>query len=283
MPVTIDNYLSTQWSFEQVDEIMEKYGLWEKMCIKDKNTPIKTGKTGSFIGIPDEHGGYPVLRCPSYFDCKDIPQELMEMFKDLPFKFNIVKIQKYEKGIKGISPHADKVIDMDVNHPIYIYRINKEPKKYRSLCFCIKEGEGILTTYKLPSNSLVEISYEENLRLLHWVPVENDKDTTSQCISFVFRLANTFQLRSGHVYGQGALFKSYEERMTSPNSGNHEGLRAWGGDLKPEDLRKNNERCIKMFNLENKTDLFNTFEGEKEKQAVLDYRQIRDEIIELTL
>lgn len=243
MPKVIKDFLETPLEYEKLDKLIDNAGLWTNMCVKDKFTPIKTGKKGCFIGKPDENGGLPILRCPSFFECRQIPNELKEIINLFSNKidFNIIKIQKYIKGIEGISKHTDKCIDMEEGKSIYIYRINKENNKYRSLNFCEKENRNKMESFELYNNTLLEIDYKENQKLLHWVPVEDSEDITTECISFVLRVSKTFQLKSGHIYGQSAKYKTYIDRMNSSEE--------------PVDIRKNYDNVIKMYNIENSTDI----------------------------
>ena len=71
--------------------------------------------------------------------------------------------------------------------------------------------------------------------------LKDSEDITTECISFVLRVSKTFGLKSGHIYGQSAKYKTYEERINS--------------DEKPIDIRKNYENVIKMYNIENSTDI----------------------------
>lgn len=264
MPKVTEDFLEKTIKYDELDDIIEKANLWQNMCVKDKTTPIRSGKKGCFIGIPDEHSGLPILRCPSFFECRSIPNELkstLNLFSD-KIDFNIIKIQKYIKGVEGISKHSDKCIDMEYDKPIYIYRLNKEDDKYRSLNFCEKENHNEIQTFKLKSNSLLEINYKENQKLLHWVPLENSDDITSECISFVLRISKTFQLESGHIYGQSAKYKTFGDRMKA-------------FDVEPIDLRKKYDNVIKMYNIENSTDI-----SEKKPKEYVD---ICDDIIDNTM
>jgi len=243
MPKLIENFLPNPPNYDELDKIIDEAGLWESMCVKDRQTPVRTGKKGCFIGIPDEHGGLPILRCPSFFECKPVPEKLMEFLKlfSNSVDFNIIKIQKYTKGVEGIARHSDKCIDMYDGVPVCIYRLNKENDKVRSLNFCHKENKNDAHYFKMKSNSLIEIDYKENLRTVHWVPLEDDQNTTSECISLVLRRSKTFQLPSGHIYGGAAKYKSYEERMASKEE--------------PVNIRSRYNNVINMYHIENTTDI----------------------------
>lgn len=65
-----ENYLKNELDYNNANKTIEYENLWEKFCVKDKNTPIKTGKEGCFIGFEDENGSLLILRCPSFFECK---------------------------------------------------------------------------------------------------------------------------------------------------------------------------------------------------------------------
>lgn len=142
------------------------------MCVRYKKIPIKTKNKFFFIGKRNDSGGMPILRCPSFFESKEILDELGKILKKCNFNFNIIKIQKYRKNVMGINKHSDKIIDMKDGESIYIYRINKNTKKHRSIFFCKKENKKEIFSYQLKNNSLIEITSKENKQLLHLVPNE---------------------------------------------------------------------------------------------------------------
>lgn len=253
MPKFTENYLSTPPTFEELDKIIGDAGLWEPMCVKNRETPIRSGKKGAFAGIPDSNQGMPILRCPSFFETKLLPKELQTMFPDIDF--NIVKAQKYIRGIEGITPHSDKCIDIEKGTSIWIYRINKD-NGYRSLYFsdskALRPGNSTIQEigrtdktgvqqFKMKSNSLVETTYEENQHMLHWVPKEDAKDVAEECISLVLRKSHTFRLPSGAIYGKAAKYKTYKERIKSCET--------------PINIRDDYSDIIKMYGIENYTDI----------------------------
>jgi len=260
----IENFMKDPASYEELDEMIIEGNILEKMCIKNKNTPIKTGKQGCFLGYRDENNGLPILRCPSFFEAKDIPDKLLDYFKQFKekIKFNIIKIQKYEKGVEGITKHSDKCLDMKEGENIYIYRINKEKDSYRSLVFCEKENHNKITSFKLKNNTLLKIPYNDNKKLLHYVPKETDDNITSECYSFVFRVSDTFITDDGYVYGKGAKYKSYKERIENIKD-------------KQKDLRSNIKDVIEMYKIENTTNIL-----DKESES---YNNVCNKIIETTL
>jgi hypothetical protein len=246
MPKLYENYIGNT-DYDAINDMIEKANLWQSFCVKDQQTPIISNKKGGFMGFQDKNGAKPILRCPSWFETADVTEELCEFlkqFKDL--NFNIIKIQKYIKNVEGIAPHSDKCIDMD-EESIYIYRVCKDKDKCRSLYFCEKENKKNIQEFKLKNDSLIEISYEENKRLLHWVPKENSDEISDECISFVLRKSHTFRLKTGEIYGKGAKYKTFEERMDKKSIDYNKII----------DLRNNFSNTKKMYNIENKTNLNN--------------------------
>lgn len=73
---------------------------------------------------------------------------------------------------------------------------------------------------------------------------ENDEETTSECISFVLRKSHTFITEDGYIYGQDAKFKTFKECMENK-------------DIEPINIRDDYIDIIKVYNIENKTDIKN--------------------------
>lgn len=243
MPVLTENFLETPPTYEELDKLLEANGAWNVMSIVSADKPMKSGKMGSFIGIPDENNSFPILRCPSFYDCILMEDWMKQMFieplfKQFGFRCNIVKVQKYINGECGISKHCDKGIDLFPADPIFIFRINKNLDKTRSLCFCHKTNTSEETyKYDLQSNSLLRISYEENQQLLHYVPME-EENGSEESISFVFRNSGTFRNRdTNQIYGLGAKFNTYDERLAS--------------DLEPMSDARGTEEILEMYRIEN--------------------------------
>ena len=213
--ITIANVAET-WDldFDTINGALIEAEAWQPMCVQE-GKPIKSGKQGSFLGVPDVHGGMPILRCPSFFDCleADSVRPILDRVNELTgHGCNIVKVQKYVPGVMGIAPHSDKCIDMAPGVPIYILRLNKERDSYRSLNFTHKKT-GEKHEFRMRHGDLMCIPYEVNLTYTHEVPSESGPDIATECISFVFRQSGTFRLPDGRIYGQSAIHKSYEGRV----------------------------------------------------------------------
>ena len=244
MPEVYEKFLDGSITYDEIDRIVEKIGLFDTFYSNSNQTYQSEINViqGYYFGIPDEHNAYPIFRVPNVIKCRPIHNDLKNIINLFSKKinFNTIKINRYYKGIGGISKHSDKTIDLEYGSDIYIYRLTKEHNKYRSLNFCNKENDDILKIHKLKNDTLIKISYEENKRMLHWIPKEDDNDITDECISFIFRKLHTFKLNTGHIYGLGAKFKNYEERIKS--------------DLNPNNVDLTVD-FIKMYNIEDKYDI----------------------------
>lgn len=242
MPIELKQlFENPPFTYDQLNELLEKSGAWKPMCvIEDK--PIKTGKVGTFMGIPDNNGGMPYLRCPSFYGCMPMPSfmrvYLDKLKADMGIDYNIVKVQRYEKGKQGIAPHADKRLDLEQGSDILIYRVNKD-NSVRSIHFKNKDGTGGDTCFVLKNNDLLTLPYSDNNKMLHYVPIESNADTAEECISFVFRVCTTF-IKDGMIYGAGARFKSLSDRQNADVT---------------EFERVKKEDIILMYNWENSEDL----------------------------
>ncbi|AYV86420.1 MAG: 2OG-FeII oxygenase [Sylvanvirus sp.] len=246
MPQIFNDFLFNPPTFEELDRKLYDSKILEPMCIVDKNTPIKSKKEGSFLGIQDSHGSLPMIRCPSFFECADTPPWMREMLieplkQQLNFECNIIKVQKYINGQSGITHHTDKGIDLVWNSPIYVYRINKDVTKTRCLCFQDKTSKQV-TSFEMPHNSLLKIEFKENQHMVHFVPLL-EQDASSECISFVFRQSGTFRTQEGLIYGQGAKYATYEERQQ---------------DSTPSSYDRSSKEILDMYRFENITDLNET-------------------------
>ena len=218
LPITISQPFGAPFTYRELDNLLQEAGAWQPICVVPGKA-ISTGKQGSFMGLPDEHGGMPCLRCPSFHGCEIMP-DFMHKYLDAIFsctgvRYNIVKVLKYIQGTEGIAAHSDKCIDLEVDTDILIYRMNSDGNT-RSLCFRDK-GTGREYTYLMRSNQLMSIPYNTNRSTVHYVPSE--ECCTPECISFVFRVAHTFQ-KDGMTYGQGAKYKTYHERLAAGVSAN---------------------------------------------------------------
>ncbi len=116
---------------------------------------------------------------------------------------NLIKIQKYINGVCGIAPHTDKLLDLTPNASIFFFRINKT-NKTRSLYFQKKDDLNEIVSYELKSNNLLEITYEENLEYVHYVP-KFESNASDECISFVFRNSHTYMNPQTKIWWWGKI------------------------------------------------------------------------------
>lgn len=248
MLVLHHNFLDNPPNFESLLSDLESSNLFQDMCIVNKETPLSSDKKGSFVGVPDQHGGLPYLRCPSFFESIEMPIWLKSLIIDkinssFQIESNSIKMQRYVLGKSGIGPHSDKLLDLVPGKSIFIYRINKDDKP-RSLCFKSKVTDEEFAV-KLRSNDLLEIKWTENQKYLHYVPVFEDEDTSSDCISFVVREAHTFMDPvTKFKYGRSAKFQTFEERNSHP-------------EIEPIDMRDPRilEHIVNMYSFENSNDM----------------------------
>jgi len=102
----------------------------------------------------------------------------------------------------------------------------------------------------LDNNTLLEITWEDNLKYVHFV-FDSEDDCCEDCLSFVLRDAQTFMNpETKFKYGIGARFSTYEERMKH-------------SDIEPIDMRHpiQKDEIVRMYNFENNNDMSeNTFD-----------------------
>ena len=235
MPTLYEHAMDQPLSYEILDALLDL----PVMQIGGKE--VKSGKVGGFFGLPDVHGGMPYFRCPSFHSCALMPTWMQGYFQSfLNQGYNLIKVQKYENGKSGIGLHADKALDMVPGSDIWIYRINRQVAKTRSLIFVSKQNTGGMA-YPIPHNAKLRITAEENKSLLHYVP-PYEEEATDCCYSFVIRKIGTFQLDT-MVYGIGAKYPTWEERV--------EAVVEEDGATE-EDMH---QRTIEMYHFENTHDL----------------------------
>lgn len=222
MPEVFENFLGGTLTYDEIDRLIERIGMFDTFysCSSQSYNSKVNVIQGYYLGIPDEYGGYPIFRLPTVVRSRKIHKDLqgiIEQFREKfseqfreKFPFNTVKINRYYKDIDGIAKHSDKTIDLEDGSDIYIYRLTKEKDQYRSLNFEYKKNNET-KEYKLKNDTLIKISYDENKKTVHWVP----RETETECISFIFRKCTTYKLDDGRIYGSGARFKTYEDRMKS--------------------------------------------------------------------
>lgn len=256
MPDVFEKFLANPPSYEELDALFASAGAWAPMCVKDDNTPVASGKEGSFLALPDENGGMPILRCPSFFDALDMPPWLQDMFvrplkERFNFDCNIIKVQKYVNGQSGIAKHTDKGLDLAADSPIFFFRINKEAGSIRSVVFEFKENDGApVLRYPLKSNDLLLITAQENQQTVHYVPVtedETDSIPATECISLVFRNSGTYRMPvTGQIYGIGAKYPTWEARREAVEG-------ADAVDIRNDTFQR--ETLHKLYRFENTKDL----------------------------
>lgn len=116
----IENFLDSVKDY--ILSEFEKY-KWNDFTINNK----KLTRTGCFEGTC---GKTPWLRCPSIehqtiYPLSDLTISIMDKISNMGYHTNIAKIQKYDNGNIGINLHSDKIIDLDVNTPIFITRFGE--------------------------------------------------------------------------------------------------------------------------------------------------------------
>ncbi len=252
------NLLTEPPVFDSLLQELEVGGYLENMAIVRQDKPILSKKTGSFVGLPDDHGGLPYIHCPSFFESRPIPSCLTFLFQELQSLYNVhynsIKIQRYLLGKSGIHPHSDKLLDLQPGKSIFLYRVHKDDRP-RSIYFQHKTNPDDSFSIPLKSNDLLEIPWSCNLQYTHCVP-EHEEGGTEDCLSFVLRDIHTFMIPETKMkYGGGARFSSYEERMQHPG-------------IEPIDMR---DPCrigevVKMYHAENTLDM---------NQDLFDYSKVR--------
>lgn len=240
MPQYFENIISLDYN--QLLEKLTKCSCWKPMQINEQK--VKSGKVGCFFGLRDKHNSLPYFRCPSFDEAYDAPEWLVDIITNINDKFksnsNLVKIQQYINGVSGIGRHSDKSLDMNSSENILILRVNKDTSQSRSIIFKNKTT-GEEETFHMKSGSVLVITPEENQKLVHYVPQEED-NASLECISFVFRSIGTFVSPESRIkYGIGAKFETYEERIACSSQ--------------PTELVNLNEAIVKMYHYENTNDL----------------------------
>lgn len=198
-------------------------------------------RTGCFQGIPNEYNDYPWLRCPSISEVLPVTEGIDCMAKEIETKLNyttnIFKIQKYDNGNIVIGPHADKIIDLDTETPIFIARFGAT----RTCILGHKISKDIIKI-SMDDNSLLVIPYKTNLAWKHHI--QNDPEITEPSYSIVFRNSVTYRSKCKYdsldiLYGKNTPFKTKNEINNEINN-------YWSQD-------KQNQEMIKLYNIENNT------------------------------
>jgi hypothetical protein len=253
MPTYIENFLDENlvqlFTYDNIISKLNENNNWGSV-MKINGQEVKSGKVGSFYGLPDENGCLPYFRCPSFdeaFELTDWMKLLLDTINTkLNSKSNLIKIQHYVNGQSGIGSHSDKTLDMNPDENIIIFRINKDIDKTRCIVFKEKNTSTLSllteTKYNMKSNSVLIITPDENKRMVHYVPSQ-ENDASDSCISFVFRSIGTFINPINKIkYGIGAKYSSYEERLAHI-------------DEKTIEQKNINDLIVSMYHYENTTDL----------------------------
>lgn len=208
---------------------------WNSFHINNK----VLSRTGCFQGIPNQYNDYPWLRCPSISEVLPVTEGIGHMAKEIETKLkhttNIFKIQKYDDGNIVIGPHADKIIDLDSDTPIFIARFGAT----RTCVLSHKISKDVIKI-SMPHNSLLVIPYKTNLAWKHHI--QNDPEVTEPSYSIVFRNSITYKCKYDSfdvLYGKNTPFKTKNDiKLDSHNY--------WSQD-------KQNKEMIKLYNIENNT------------------------------
>lgn len=172
------------------------------MTIRNKTLSRK----GCFQGIPDLNGNMPWLRCPSIENQTIMPMSTsisyIHTFINNHFSHivNIFKIQEYLNGEIIINSHSDKILDMELNVPIFIARFGAT----RTMELTNKITNEIITL-DMPHNSLLCMSYDANLLWKHGIAA--DPSYSIVCRSSITYLHSRYAL----LYGERTPFKSIND------------------------------------------------------------------------
>lgn len=186
---------------------------WEDFTINGKVLCRK----GSFQGDQLKNDCTPWLRCPSIerqviYPFTNIVTILRQAIRlKLNYKANIAKIQKYDVD-SYISPHVDKIIDLDPESPILIGRFGGTRR-----CTLTNKVTDEIINVNVKHNSLLVIEYEGNLIWRHGIlplapaGIFPEEDRTDS-YSIVFRNSVTFRhTNTNLVFGVNTPFKTFED------------------------------------------------------------------------
>lgn len=188
-----------------VEKIL-KQCKFEKFSINNKTLC----RLGSFEGDQCKDTSAPWLRCPSIEKQKIYPwSPVICEIKDLIQKqfgvlLNIAKIQEYKDGKAYITPHCDKILDLDTETPIFIARFGAT-----RTCELIHKISQKKLVIDVPHDSLLVISYKANQEWLHGIP--KDPSVTEPSYSIVFRKSVTFKTANDLVFGERTPFPTIDQ------------------------------------------------------------------------
>jgi hypothetical protein len=214
---------------------------WGKFTINNK----VLCRDGCFQGVQLENGIVPWLRCPSIEYQEILPwTPVIENIKnwiekELGYKTNIGKIQKYESGTSFIASHTDKIIDLDPKTPIFVARFGAS-----RICELINKVTGQTINVVVPHNSLLVIEYSANLLWKHGIV--KDVSITEPSYSIVFRQSITYKHPRGYIYGPNTPFKTIRDLEEFSMDAQYGTLSYfWNRETQ-------SKKMIECFNLENK-------------------------------
>lgn len=107
---------------------------------------------------------------------------------------------KYSNGNAGIHLHSDKIIDLDINTPIFVARFGAE-----RICVLQNKETNDTIEVSVPNNSLLVISYDANRKWKHGI--KEDDTVLQPSYSIVFRKSVTFLHPKGFLCGERTPFK----------------------------------------------------------------------------
>lgn len=221
----ITNFLDIT-DFDIIQDIKENC----KNVLTINNKPLT--RLGCFQA--DTKEATPWLRCPS-IENQNIEEKcktsilLEEQIKNLGYETNIYKLQEYLHGEIIIYAHTDKIIDLDENTPIFIYRAGAT-----RTCKLVNKLTKEVITFPIPHNSLLSIPYESNLIWKHGI---NQDITDEPSYSIVARKSITFKYLD-YVYGKNTPFKNEKDIINRSD-------KYWSAE-------KQKNEIVKIYGLENK-------------------------------
>ena len=200
-------------------------------------------RTGCFQGDQYKDESVPWLRCPSIEHQEIHPwSKTLGAIRDqinstYHANTNIGKLQKYDTGESTIKLHADKIIDLEENTPIFVIRFGA-PRS----CVLVNKINGMAIFIKIPHNSLLVIEYEANLLWKHGIVKDNINDSS---YSIVYRNSVTRKYKD-HIFGERTPFATMDELVEYMDDSSQKKYKnLWN--------RENHKKhIIKCFNVENK-------------------------------
>lgn len=166
-------------------------------------------RKGCFQGDIDKEGNVPWLRCPSIEGQTILPwtptveKIRNKINEEFGVNVNIAKIQLYKDGKAFIKSHADKIIDLKEDVPIFNYRVGAT----RNFVMTNKVDKS-KQVYPMINNSLFVLGPLSNIEWRHAIEKEED---VGPSISIIFRESVTFKRKDGLFFGPRTLYKTNME------------------------------------------------------------------------